>query len=66
MIKLSDKVYVSASAIQSICRSDYGDHIIVKTFDGDVYSVDPDFGQAGYEKLNELVQAVRQDSGVSK
>lgn len=45
MIKLSDKVYVSASAVKSIQK---------------------DYGQSIYRKLDELVEAVRQDSGVSK
>lgn len=62
MIKLSDRVYVSASAVKSIEKSEYHDYIIVKTFDGEQHSVVADYGQSIYRKLDELVKAVRKDS----
>lgn len=62
MIKLSDRVYVSASAVKSIEKSEYHDYIIVKTFDGEQHSVLADYGQSIYRKLDELVEAVRKDS----
>lgn len=62
MIKLSDRVYVSASAVKSIEKSEYHDYIIVKTFDGEQHSVVADYGQSIYRKLDELVEAVRKDS----
>lgn len=63
MLKLSDNVYVSAHAVKSIERSEYHDYIIVKTFDGEEHSVLADFGKPLYEKLNELVEAVREVTG---
>ena len=62
MIKLSDRVYVSASAVKSIEKSEYHDYIIVKMFDGEQHSVVADYGQSIYRKLDELVEAVRKDS----
>lgn len=59
MIKLSDRVYVAASAVKSIEKSQYHDYLIVKTFDGEQYSVVADYGQSIYRKLDELVEAVR-------
>lgn len=62
MIKLSDRLYVSASAVKSIQKSEYHEYIIVETFDGDKHSVVADYGQSIYRKLDELVEAVRKDS----
>lgn len=62
MIKLSDRVYVAASAVKSIEKSEYHEYIIVKTFDGEQHSVVADYGQSIYRKLDELVAAVREDS----
>lgn len=62
MIKLSDKVYLSAAAIKSIKKSDYHEYIIVETFDGDQHSVVADYGQSIYRKLDELVAAVRKNT----
>lgn len=65
MIKLSDTLYISASAVKTIRKSDYHEYIIVETFDGESHSVVADYGQSIYRKLDELVEAVRKDSGVS-
>lgn len=64
MIKLSDSVYISASAVKAIRKPEYHEHIIVETFDGESHSVVADYGQSIYRKLDELVEAVRRDSGV--
>ena len=62
MIKLSDTLYVAASAVKAIRKSEYHEYIIVETFEGDSHSVTADYGQSIYRKLDELVEAVRQDS----
>jgi len=64
MIKLSDSFYISASAVKAIRKSEYHEYIIVETFDAESHSVVPDYGQSIYRKLDELVEAVRKDSGV--
>lgn len=64
MIKLSDRVYVSASGVKSIQKSEYHDYVIVTMFDGESHSVVADYGQSIYRKLDELVEAVRKDSGL--
>lgn len=62
MIKLTDTLYVSASDVKAIRKSDYHEYIIVETFGGASHSVVADYGQSIYRKLDELVEAVRADS----
>lgn len=62
MIKLSDTLYVSASDVKAIRKSEYHEYIIVETFGGAAHSVVADYGQSIYRKLDELVEAVRKDS----
>ena len=62
MIKLSERVYVAASGVKSIEKSEYHEYLVVKMFDGEQHSVQADYGQSIYRKLDELVAAVRADS----
>lgn len=62
MIKINERQYVAASAIKSIRKPEHYDYITVTTFDGEAFSVIADYGKSIYDKLDELVEAVRKDS----
>lgn len=73
MIKISDKTYLAAHAIKSIrlvepFEGGEGDldYILVSTFDGENYQAQPDSWQTLTQKLDELVFAVRTDSGLEQ
>lgn len=69
MIKINDKTYLAAHGIKSIrlvepLEDDQLDYILVSTFDGENYQAEPDSWQTLPQKLDELVFAVRADSGL--
>ena len=69
MIKINDKTYLAAHAIKSIrlvepLEDDQLDYVLVSTFDGENYQAEPDSWQTLPQKLDELVFAVRTDSGL--
>lgn len=69
MIKISDRVYLASHAIKSIrhvssTEDDALDYILVTTFDGESYQAEPESWQGLSSKLDELVAAVRADSGL--
>lgn len=62
MIKINDREYVAAHAVKSIRKPEHHDYINVTTFDGETFTVRADYGKSIYDKLDELVAAVREDS----
>jgi hypothetical protein len=62
MIKINDREYVAAHAVKSIRKPEHHDYINVTTFDGETFTVHADYGKSIYDKLDELVAAVREDS----
>lgn len=69
MIKINERTYLAAHAIKSIrhvtpTEDDLLDYILVSTFDGENYQAELETWQSFDQKLYELVEAVRADSGV--
>ena len=62
MIKISESEYVAAHAVKSIRKPEHHEYINVTTFDGETFTVRADYGKSIYDKLDELVEAVRKDS----
>lgn len=65
MIKINERTYVVAQHIKSLSKPEGYDYIRVTMFDGEVHTVQPEYGQTIYDKLDELVAAVRADSGIA-
>jgi len=65
MIKINERTYVAAQHIKSISKPEGYDYIRVTMFDGETHTVEPDTDQSVYAKLDELVAAVRADSGIA-
>jgi len=70
VIKINAKTYLAAHAIKAIRLvepfdgGDELDYVLVSTFDGENYQAEPDSWQTLPQKLDELVFAVRADSGL--
>lgn len=69
MIKISDRVYLASHAIKTIrfmepTEEGGQDYILVSTFDGESYQAEPESWQGLSSKLDDLVAAVRADSGL--
>jgi hypothetical protein len=56
-IALSDRVSVRADEIAGI-YIDHGDHLMVKTRDGEIFQADPGYGQGVWEAKRRLLQQV--------
>lgn len=62
MIKINEREYLAAHAIKSIRKPEHHEYINVTTFDGETFTVRADYGKSIYDKLDELIAAVRADS----
>lgn len=62
MIKLTEKVHVSASQISKIVVSDYDQNVKVYLADGDVVTVPAEYGKSKFDKQEEIVAAVRAEA----
>lgn len=65
MIKINERTYVAAQHIKSLSKPEGYEYIRVTMFDGETHTVNADHGQTIYDKLDELVAAVRADSGIA-